>query len=75
MGIGDIWRRYLEWIVGNLGSATALPPGVAFSPTEHVHGSSTKLCCGVFFTKNGNKHEVSLVINGQTNNNTRGCVA
>lgn len=30
---------------------------------------------GVFYTKNGNKHEVSLVINGQTKNNIRGCVA
>lgn len=74
MRIGDIWKKYLEWIIGNLGLATALPPGVAFSP-KHVHGSSTKLCCGVFFTKNGNKHEVSLVINDQTNNNIRVCVA
>ena len=60
--------------MGNLGLATALPLEVAFSP-KRVHDSSTKLYCGVFYTKNGNKHGVSLVINDQANKNTRGCVA
>lgn len=76
MGIGDVWRGwYLEWIVGYLGLVTTFPLGIAFSPNKNVLSLSTKQCCGVFFTKNENKHGVSLVTNTQTDINTRGCVA
>lgn len=56
----EIWRRNLQWIVGSLGSGSALPPGVAFSRAKHVL-SSTELHCWVF-TKNKNKYEGKLAV-------------
>lgn len=48
------------------------PQGLLFSPTKHVHSSSTKVYYRVFLTKNGNKHDVSLVMNKPYNNKIRG---
>ena len=57
-----IWGRHLQWIVGSLGSESALPPGAAFSRAKRVL-SSTKLFCWVFIrNRNKKKYEGKFTV-------------